>query len=163
MKDFDLPDFDTSIIDGKFPIEPEYDYKKERESGQDKYRNLNSDQKYVVDIIINAVNNPVGKNVFYLDGPEGTGKTYVFTTILHILRSQNKKCLPVAFSGIAATLLDGGRIKNLILIERFKIPINSNIDSSSHITLGSPPANLLKEIDLIIWDEAPMTKIMILS
>nr|CAH7764830.1 unnamed protein product [Callosobruchus chinensis] len=153
LTDFGLPepDIDENSI---FLSDPVYDCDIEKANGYGKYQKLNTEQKYVVDTILNAVNNPTERKLFYLDGPGGTGKTFVFTTILHILRSENKLCLPVAFSGIAATLLDGGRTAH----SRFKIPINSDVDSTSHMSLGSPAAKLLKETHLIIWDEAPMTK-----
>ncbi|GBP55934.1 ATP-dependent DNA helicase PIF1 [Eumeta japonica] len=153
LTDFGLPELDIDE-NSIFLSDPVYDCDIEKANGYEKYQKLNTEQKYVVDTILNAVNNPTERKLFYLDGPGGTGKTFVFTTILHILRSENKLCLPVAFSGIAATLLDGGRTAH----SRFKIPINSDVDSTSHMSLGSPAAKLLKETHLIIWDEAPMTK-----
>lgn len=155
LKDFDLPEIDVceNVV---FSAEQDciYDCEKEKENGHTKYQKCNAEQAYIVDTIINAVKSFAGRKLFYLDGPGGTGKTFVFMTILHILRSENKICLPIAFSGIAATLLAGGRTAH----SRFKIPINSDVDSTSHMSIGSPAAKLLKDTHLIIWDEAPMTK-----
>nr|CAH7763896.1 unnamed protein product [Callosobruchus chinensis] len=105
------PDIDENSI---FLSDPVYNCDIEKANGYEKYQKLNTEQKYVVDTILNAVNNPTERKLFSLDEPGGTGKTLVFTTILHILRSENKLCLPVAFSGIAATLLDGGDFRQII-------------------------------------------------
>lgn len=68
------------------------------------------------------------------------------------LRSDGRVVLPVASSGIAATLLPGGRTAH----SRFKIPIL--LDDLSFCSFGhnSDIAFLLKNTNLIIWDEAPM-------
>ena len=57
--------------------------------------------------------------------------------------------MPVALTGIAASLLDGG----ITAHTRFRIPTILNENSVSSIKPLSSEANLLKESDLIIWDE----------
>jgi type II secretory pathway predicted ATPase ExeA len=57
--------------------------------------------------------------LFFLDGPGGTGKTFVQNTCLAELRSRNLIALAVATTGIAATLLSGGTTAH----SRFKIPV----------------------------------------
>lgn len=47
--------------------------------------------------------------VFFIDAPGGTGKTFFLSLILATIRSQNNIALVIASSGIAPTLLDGGR------------------------------------------------------
>jgi len=44
-----------------------------------------------------------------LDTPCGTGKTFLITLILVTIRSKNEIALDLASSGIASTLLEGGR------------------------------------------------------
>lgn len=58
----------------------------------------------------------------------------------------------MASSGIAATLLPGGRTAH----SRFKIPIMLDDFSSCSIGHDSNIVELIKRTDLIIWDEAPM-------
>lgn len=58
----------------------------------------------------------------------------------------------MAFTGIAATLLPGGKTVHKI----FKLPVPLNSDSSSNIKLESQDAAYLKEVDIFVWDEAPM-------
>ncbi|XP_074347138.1 uncharacterized protein LOC141685968 [Apium graveolens] len=54
--------------------------------------------------------------------------------------------------GIAATLMPGGRTAH----SRFKIPILLDEFSTYNIAHDSDIAQLIKQTDLIIWDEAPM-------
>lgn len=70
---------------------------------------------------------------FFLNGPGGTGKTYLYTTIITKIRAMKKIVLPVASSGIAALLLPGGRTAH----SRFKIPINTQEHSMCDIKPGS--------------------------
>ena len=46
------------------------------------------------------------KNVFFVDGPGGTGKTFLYKGLLAQVRSQGHVALAVASSGIAALLLE---------------------------------------------------------
>ena len=48
---------------------------------------LNSDQKLIFDTIIKAINNEIDQNIFFVDGPGGTGKTYLYNIILTYVRS----------------------------------------------------------------------------
>ncbi len=60
--------------------------------------------------------------------------------------------LTVASSRIASLLLLGGRTAH----SRFKIPIDLHNESTCNITQQMKVAELVREADLIIWDEAPM-------
>ncbi|ESN99485.1 hypothetical protein HELRODRAFT_93087, partial [Helobdella robusta] len=90
--------------------------------------------------------------LFFIDGPGGTGKTFVFNALLCHVRRQGKFSLAVATSGIAALLLDGGRTAH----SRFKIPLEIHYNSMCSIPVNSQIANLLRATKLIIWDEASM-------
>ncbi len=48
-------------------------------------------------------------HLFFVDGPGGTGKTFLYNLILGRVRCERRIALVVASSGIAALLLDGGR------------------------------------------------------
>ncbi|GBP65295.1 hypothetical protein EVAR_48001_1 [Eumeta japonica] len=69
---------------------------------------LNEQQKQVYETLMQAVDNNTG-GLFFLDAPGGTGKTFVISLILATIRSRCDIALALASSGIAATLLDGGR------------------------------------------------------
>lgn len=116
---------------------------------------MNADQLQIYNTVLNSVHNP-GPDTptcFFIDGPGGTGKTYVYHAILTKVRAESAIALATASSGIAATLLPGGRTAH----STFKIPLKPNETSTCHFSKQSNPAKLLKEAKLIIWDEAPMS------
>ena len=88
-----------------------------------------------------------------MDGPGGSGKTFLQNLVLAHRRLQGQVALAVASSVIAATLLAGGTTAH----SRFKIPINGlDDDSTCAIQKRSPQAELLQHTSLIFWDEAVM-------
>jgi hypothetical protein len=112
---------------------------------------LNDDQRNAYETILNAVTNKEGK-LFFVYGSGGTGKTFVWTTLVSRLRGQGKIMLGIASSGIASLLLLGRRTAH----SRFKIPIDLHDESTCNITQQMKVAELVHKADLIIWDEAPM-------
>lgn len=80
---------------------------------------LNNKQKYVFDILMKVTYDETG-GIYFLDAPGGTGKTFFISLILVTISSQNKIALALASSGIAATLLEGGRTAHSAL----KLPLN---------------------------------------
>jgi hypothetical protein len=113
--------------------------------------NLNPDQHTAFDKITSAITTKSGE-IFFLHGPGGTGKTYLYNTLCYHLRSQQKIVLCVASSGIAALLLKGGRTVHSC----FKIPIPCHESSVCGFSKNSDLAELICTTDLVIWDEAPM-------
>ncbi len=113
---------------------------------------LNSDQKIIYHTIIKALNDEIDQKVFFVDGPGGYGKTFLFNMILAKVRLDGKIAIAVASSGIAALLLDSGRTAH----SRFKIPLKLTETSLLNINQQSDLAELIKQTKLIIWDEAPM-------
>ena len=47
-------------------------------------------------------------NLFFIDGPGGTGKTFTYNALLAAVRAEGGIALAVASSGVAALLLPGG-------------------------------------------------------
>ena len=64
----------------------------------------NADQRAAFHTVISAYESTEG-GIFFIDGPEGTGKTFVENVILARVRSTGDIALAVASSGIAALLL----------------------------------------------------------
>ena len=129
----------------------QYDAAEQTTLAEERIPRLNEGQRAAFDEIVKAVNDRSGKT-FFLHGPGGTGKTYVYNTLCHYLRGQGKIVVCVASSGIAALLLIGGRTAHSC----FKIPLKIHEDSMCAISKNSDLAELLRLTDLIIWDEAPM-------
>ncbi|XP_063922978.1 uncharacterized protein LOC135137287 [Zophobas morio] len=74
--------------------------------------------------------------------------------ILAEIRMKHEIALAVASSGIAATLLDGGRTAHSVL----KLPLNLNLAADPLCNIGKTTgmATVLKTCQLIIWDECTM-------
>jgi hypothetical protein len=129
----------------------QYDPEEQAQLAAERIHNLNADQHAAFEKITSAVSTKSGE-IFFLHGPGGTGKTYLYNTLCYHLRSQQKIVLCVASSGIAALLLKGGRTAHSC----FKIPIPCNEDSVCGFSKNSHLAELIRITDLVIWDEAPM-------
>ena len=128
-----------------------YDTEKERIEHEKLFTTINEDQKKIYNAVIDSVDKQAGK-LFFLYGAGGTGKTYVYRTIIARLRSIGKLVIHVASAGIAALLLPGGRTAH----SRLKLPLNLNDHTMCNIPKNSMLAALIVKTDLIIWDEAPM-------
>ena len=90
--------------------------------------------------------------VFFLDGPAGTGRTYLYNLILAEIRSRGKSAIAVASSGVAAILLSEGTTAH----SRFKIPLENLGEKHCSITKQSDLAASIKNAKIIVLDEAPM-------
>ncbi|GKA77541.1 hypothetical protein Tco_0784002 [Tanacetum coccineum] len=97
-----------------------------------------------------AVSKWCGNTLWY--GCGGTGKTYLWRTIISRIRLTGKVVLSVASSGIASLLLPGGRTSH----SRFRIPIDLDKDLCCAIDVTSDLSELIKVAELIIYDEAPL-------
>ncbi|PIA30416.1 hypothetical protein AQUCO_05600100v1 [Aquilegia coerulea] len=154
LSDFDLPspsefpDQSTHIPslileERSVPVPPEDLLSREK---------LNPGQRYAFDVILDFVHQNRSL-VFFIDGPGGTGKTFLYRTILAAVRSEGRIALATTSSGIAVIMMPGGRTAH----SRFKIPIPTLPTSTCKISKQSELAALLREASIIIWDEAPMT------
>ena len=93
-----------------------------------------------------------GPNVFYVDGPAGAGKTFLYTKALRKLRAGGRIAVAVALSGIAALLLEGGRTAH----SRFQLPVPLPLDNAvCNIKAQSGLAQMYRQAALVVWDEAP--------
>ncbi|PIA26326.1 hypothetical protein AQUCO_09500057v1, partial [Aquilegia coerulea] len=121
------------------------------EKAQEKVARFNTEQLNAYTEITNSVRNDSGQ-VFFLSGPAGTGKTFVYNTVADTLRSEGHIVIMVASSGIASLLLTGGRTAH----STFKIPFEVLDDSVCSVTKQTIHAELFKRAKLIIWDKVPM-------
>ena len=109
------------------------------------------EQKHVFDSIIRSVEEKRQETIFVC-GHGGTGKTFLWKPLTTTLRSRGKIVLAVASSGIASLLLPSGRTTH----SRLKILLDLTDESVCNIKKNTQLAELLRQTDLIIWDEAPM-------
>ena len=140
------------VPSGNFPLTHHDLHQENREEhaqlAAEMHSSLNNVQLAAFDAILDSVHNQSGKQ-FFIDGPGGTGKSYTYKALISTLIGENRKVCTVASTGIAATLIGG-----VTAHKRFGIPIKLDHDSVSNISNQSKEAQLLRESDLIIWDEA---------
>jgi superfamily II DNA or RNA helicase len=99
---------------------------------------LNEEQRAAYDEIMSSVDTEDG-GLFFVDGPGGTGKTYLYRALLATIRSQKKIAVATATSGVAASILPGGRTAH----SRFKIPLTIDNGAFCTFTKQSGTAKLL--------------------
>ncbi|XP_071713210.1 uncharacterized protein [Rutidosis leptorrhynchoides] len=148
----------TSLIDSPKALsevwvvtERNYDREVLREESEILVTKMNEKQKFIYDLIVNASILKKQELVFVY-GYGGTRKTFLWKCIITFLRSEGKIVLAVASSGIASLLLPAGRTAH----SRFKLPIDLTDETVCNIKKNTHLGNLLKETELIVWDEAPM-------
>jgi hypothetical protein len=154
--DYGLPvpvAFDRSAFDNRdMNREKNYNREEEAERADMDAAQLNAGQLIAFEAIVGNVDDG-SPGFFFIDGPGGSGKTFLYETLLHHVRGQGHVALACAWSGIAATLLQGGRTCH----SRFGLPVPLPRDAvASTIAAQSNRAKVLQEARLIVWDEAPM-------
>ncbi|XP_062075423.1 uncharacterized protein LOC133779481 [Humulus lupulus] len=135
---FDGNEFQSREIDDELGVEiPEEDITSSR--------SLNSEQQQVYNVVLEKVLS--NQNVaFFVDGPGGTGKTFLYRALLAIVRSRNLVALSTASLGVAASMLLGGRTAH----SRFKLPLDTDEKTTCCVSKQSALANLLRAAKLII-------------
>lgn len=124
------------------------------------YQDANIEQRNLIDRVIREVlHHDTGSNVFSLTAHAGCGKTFTQTAIIHKLNSLNLRCIATAFSGIASTLLLGGRTLHNV----FKLPIPVLENSVANVTANSSYGRYINSSSLIIIDEISMCPLQVLK
>ena len=113
---------------------------------------LNHDQVLIHDTIVNAITTNSDQNCYFVDGPAGTGKTFLYNTLVHNLQALGIKVKCMAYSGIASTFLINGATAH----STFQIPIPLLPDSTCNMKRQSARAQSLRDTTIFIWDEASM-------
>jgi ATP-dependent DNA helicase PIF1 len=119
----------------------------------DKKPLLNQGQKKAYQLIMDQVSKQQG-GIIFLDTSGGTGKTFLINLILAEIRAQGVIALAIATSGIAATLMEGGRTAHSAL--RLPLDIYWQENPTCNMSKESERAQVLRTCKLIIWDECTM-------
>ncbi|GJR40909.1 ATP-dependent DNA helicase PIF1-like protein [Tanacetum coccineum] len=123
----------------------DFDIKKSKIEHDQLHSLLNPEQRVIYEHVIQYVHNQSGQ-FYFVYGPGGTGKTLLYKTIISRLRSERMIVLAVASSS-------GRTVRS-----RFVIPLELVENSTCGIKKNTHLAELLQQVQLIIWDEAPMTE-----
>ena len=156
LKDFpDMPiperDWEGMVENSLIGEQLSYNRDHERNLAEERLVRLNPEQLDAYQQIISSVDTQTGQT-FFLNGPGGTGKTFVYNTVCNMVRSHGWIALCVASSGIASLLLCGGRTAHSM----FKIPLSLSPESTCPIPKEGRLAELIWNTRLIIWDEITM-------
>ena len=122
------------------------------------YTMLNDEQRLIVDTIIHEIGQYGATactdrpRAFFIDAPGGTGKTFVFNTLIAKALADGHKVASCAWTGIASNLLRFGQTCHSL----FKLPVPILETSTSPIRPGDAQARLLAERSIIFIDEASM-------
>ncbi|XP_031632403.1 uncharacterized protein LOC116346472, partial [Contarinia nasturtii] len=133
--------------------EKQYNVYEQREYVENHEKLLNEDQRRAYEMVMQKIAKDNG-GIIFLDAPGGTGKTFLLNLILAKVRSEEDIAVAVASSGIASTLLNGGRTAH----STFKLPLNYNQNETPTCNIGknSAMAKVLQMCKIIVWDECSM-------
>ncbi|KAL0342560.1 UNVERIFIED_CONTAM: hypothetical protein Scaly_1918600 [Sesamum calycinum] len=112
---------------------------------------LNPSQLHAFNIIKHVIMRKQSAT-FFIDGPGGTGKTFLNRVLLVSFRNVGFIMVATATSGIAAIQLPGGRTAH----SKLKIPIKLDSSSRCNFSKQSEVCQLLDRATAILWDEAPI-------
>ena len=137
--------------------ETEFDPATEAQEADECIALLNEKQRSLVDSVCqDLISIRNGEDLkcraYFLDGPGGSGKTMCYNTLISWCRGHRIKVASSAWTGIAATLLKGGRTCHNL----FKLPVPILDTSVCHVTPTSKHADFLRSVSMFIIDEASM-------
>jgi len=112
---------------------------------------LNTEQRVVFDAVTEAVRDESGNDrLFFVDGPGGSGKTYLLNLLANTILSEGGTVVSCAYTGLAASLLVKGRTSHSV----FGIPAEDVDETTeSNLRLQSRDCRELRDCSIIIWDE----------
>ena len=112
---------------------------------------LNEEHRHAFGAIVADVVGGV-QSTHFVDGPGGSGETFLYNVLISEIRGKGLSAAAVAPSGIAALLLTGGRTAH----SEFKLPIRVADESVCAVQKGSVAEEFSNGLSLIISDAAPM-------
>ncbi|TFY77073.1 hypothetical protein EWM64_g6940 [Hericium alpestre] len=123
-----------------------------RVSAAARVASMNLEQRHIYDRIMTAVKNDQPL-VLFMQARAGRGKTYIIDTLCQVLRAEGRIVLPTATTALAAGIYTGGRTAHSL----YRVPVEENSTLlKSTVGMRSARADLLRQADLHILDEAPM-------
>ena len=156
LKDYGLPQFQyqqSILMEGSNPLLiaelQQYNPIEEGRQFTKLRQQLNADQAACFNTIIAAIDADLQTARFFLQGPIGTSKTFLYYCLYYYYRSRSKIVFCIAFSSIMALLLPGGRTAH----SHFQIPINLYKESTYNISKSLNLAELLRRTSLLIQDK----------
>jgi len=112
---------------------------------------FNPKQAAIFDAVLESITNNQG-HLSFIHAVGGCGKTFFYNTITAEVRRREQVVLYIALSGIAALLLDRGKMSHL----HFKISLSINEDSVAGLKQNSYMFPVIQQTKVIIWDKVSM-------
>jgi len=112
-------------------------------------------QQFIADIESQIESASPTKRTFFVKGDGGAGKTFMLNVLIARLRLRKHICLPVALTGNASQLYEGGDTAH----RTFKLPVlppDQIKDAESKLNVREARAKLLLHATLIVIDEVSM-------
>ncbi|XP_050535181.1 uncharacterized protein LOC126902195 isoform X3 [Daktulosphaira vitifoliae] len=117
---------------------------------------LNEQQRTIYDRVMRAVGDTRRRlpKLFYVSGAGGCGKTFLYNCLISAIRSRGGTVISVAYTGIAASLIQGGQTVH----STFGVRVAPHDqEDPSYLAMQSRKAQALRAASLIVWDEASMS------
>ena len=108
---------------------------------------------------MDAFSSNFSSRLFFIDCPGGTGKTFLYETLHHLIRAKGLQILSVAWTEIAALLLPNG----VTLHSRFKLPLKIDATSTIGIRAGSKAAREINAASVVFLDKESMCSSAVLD
>ena len=151
-----VPNFQliNHLIEAQIETDNDGNLQEKRLLGQIMLSKLNEGQRAAFNEIMASIEdvNNMHPRLFFLDGPGGTGKTFLYNTLITVLQGQGKSVVAVASTGIAATLLTEGTTYH----SKYKLYPPITETTRSKIEENSYSSHVIREASLNISDEATM-------
>ncbi|GFV82386.1 ATP-dependent DNA helicase [Trichonephila clavipes] len=98
-----------------------YNLEAERQEGERLMSMLNLEQRTIFDAVIRAIQDvdEGSPKAFCVNDFAWSGKSFLFNSIIYSVRGLGESVVPVAWTGISAVVLEGGRTA----LSRFKLPV----------------------------------------
>ena len=123
---------------------------------------LNNDQRTAANNILHSLNESIKnkfnqnpkeiESLFFVDGPGGSGKTYLYNYLIKVCKSKNIQISCSAWVGVAATLLENGGTCHSV----FKLPVPCIDGSKCNVAPSSDYGLHIRNINIVIVDEISM-------
>jgi hypothetical protein len=144
LKSIGLPEYDANIIDSESNQQDTLSLSIQH----DLIDSADQEQLDIISTIMKCVSleNTSVPNAYFIDGPGGTGKIFVYKCLINSCIEMGYDVIPVAWTGIAAMLLPRGRAVH----SRFKLPLILTDTSVSSLKVNSKEASIIRKSKLII-------------
>lgn len=148
IENYDIPKLEQSLDDGIISECREICEEKSiivSPEDLDTQTKLNPEQQQVFKIISERIESGQS-GLFFVDGPGGTEKTFLYTALLANIRPRGMIALATTTSGVAAALLSGCRTTH----SRFEILLQTTNATVTRMSKQSGGAKLIRKAKLII-------------